>query len=101
MAARVLLARGLMLSTIAAPAVAQEAAWSRTAADQPLSDTRYVSHENAGFRSVGQGMKAGLDKKLYLWGGPYVMRISPDGSGKAGTDTTDTGDPALTAITGG
>lgn len=67
--------------------------------DTPLSDTRYVSHENAGFNSVGQGMKAGLDKKLYLWGGPYVMRINPDGTSKAGTDTTDAGDPALTGIT--
>ena len=63
-----------------------------------LSDTRYVSHENAGFKSVGQGMKAGLDKKLYLWGGGYVMRINPDGSDKAGTDTTDAGDPTLTAV---
>jgi hypothetical protein len=43
-------------------------------------------------------MKAGLDKKLYLWGGGYVMRINPDGSDKAGTDTTDAGDPALTAV---
>ena len=60
--------------------------------------SNYVSHENKGFGGTGQGMKLGLDGKIYLWSNSFVMRINADGTEKEGTDTL-TSDTAITGIT--